>query len=753
MNIFRNLLKSDKGRYLTGKDLDSRERKVLKCLRDEGIDKTLSPESLEGFLEIVKRAHRARQNWFRWQYWRLFDKDRTQVERVAQSNDLLLTEEGLGILAEKVQNRLRVEKLIRDLNEYWPAVGLYEEAGVQSWINDYRQALKARKITEKIPSWPVIEPLLLPKFTDFQQKIFQLFSVTAEWMGHLKIGRTYLTDHQIQAVLQQPEQAEALASALQEDFEALVELDQLKAGLSGTEKDVIGKLESYLQRNPPVSWTTLLDNSLRLAWIEHIEGLYPILRAASNQKLGNLENDLQESIRRKMALSRNMLLLKLREQTYRNIENNRLGNRVTYRDLEHQVTKKRNIWPVRKLLTSFHEEILQLVPCWMASPESVSALFSLEPQFDLVIFDEASQCFAERGIPAIYRAHQTVVTGDDQQLQPSDLYRVRFEDESEEDPDLEVDSLLDLAVRYFPQTQLTGHYRSQSLDLIEFSNRHFYDYSLQLLPDFGVMNLQEPAISYLKTEGIWEKNTNAAEAERVVQLLAKLIREKPGKDIGVVTFNFPQQQLIQDLLDEYALEHRLVIPKTLFIKNIENVQGDERDIIIFSIGYAPDAKGRMALQFGSLNQAGGANRLNVAVTRAREKIFVVTSILPPQLHTEGTLHRGPKLLKQYLEYAWQVSEGAYQPTPRKVEGFRSGQLLKDRLLQTDGGLVKELPFADLTQKQGAQYMGLVLTDDDLYFASLSAKDAHADTHLELEQKDWFVRRVYSREWWKVKLQG
>jgi hypothetical protein len=156
------------------------------------------------------------------------------------------------------------------------------------------------------------------------------------------------------------------------------------------------------------------------------------------------------------------------------------------------------------------------------------------------------------------------------------------------------------------------------------------------------------------------------------------------------------------------------------------------------------------MQFGSLNMQGGENRLNVAITRAREQIFVISSIMPVQLKTEDALHKGPKLLKQYLEYAWQVSEGAYTPAPKPSEGFRASLFLKDQLPAWSNKLMKELPFADLTVKEQHTYHSLVLTDDDLYYQSLSTKDAHAYTPFLLKKKNWPFVRIYSREYWRDK---
>ena len=401
-------------------------------------------------------------------------------------------------------------------------------------------------------------------------------------------------------------------------------------------------------------------------------------------------------------------MLKARERTYENVEFNRLNNMITYRDLGHQATKKRLIWPIRKLVQNFENEVFDLVPCWMASPEAVSAIFPMKQLFDLVIFDEASQCFVEQGIPAMYRGKQIVITGDKMQLSPFDLYKVRWEEDHEEDtdPSLEVDSLLDLSSKYLEQIHLKGHYRSQSLDLIEFSNQHFYNGNLTLLPDKKILDEGKPAIQYEKINGKWSKQINEEEATKVVDIVEKLIKTEAGKGIGIVTFNARQQDLIMDKLENKAFDKGVSFPDDLFVKNIENVQGDERDIIIFSIGYAPDEKGNMSHHFGSLNILKGENRLNVAITRAKEKIIVVSSILPQQLKVEETKNEGPKLFKKYLQYAFSVSNGEFAPATKENTTHRADWYLKHKIQSLEFGqgieleLKEEMPFADLTIKSG-----------------------------------------------------
>ncbi|NJN28022.1 MAG: hypothetical protein HC819_19645 [Cyclobacteriaceae bacterium] len=394
----------------------------------------------------------------------------------------------------------------------------------------------------------------------------------------------------------------------------------------------------------------------------------------------------------------------------------------------------------------------------MASPEAVSAIFPMTRLFDLVIFDEASQCFAEQGIPAMYRGRQIVITGDKMQLSPFDLYKVRWEEDFEDNTDasLEVDSLLDLASQYLMQVQLRGHYRSQSLDLIDFSNQHFYKGKLTLLPDKRILDRKQPAISYIKVNGVWAKQVNDEEAIRVVELVKQLLLEQPDKSIGIVSFNARQQEHILDKLEIFAHQEQVSLPQSLFVKNIENVQGDERDVIIFSIAYAPDEKGKMNHHFGSLNTLKGENRLNVAITRAREKICVVTSIWPQQLKVEDTKNEGPKIFRKYLEYALQVSEAAFRPAQTTRQSHSLDWYLKDKIKQFDFesqhtlDLVEEMPFADLTVKAGNEYLGLILTDDELYHESISIKDMHVFTPFTLAAKNWKFMGIHSREYWHDK---
>jgi hypothetical protein len=723
-------------------------------LAEDGIEFSLEYDRLSLFASSLRKAIESKQSAVSGLWWGMFSKEKKEIEKVAAANGLGIALDDLTRLELKLRNRKELESWLGNASLRVDADFLEELASTpdQQYIRFFQKAEAAADAVVRATLEPWFRMLVSiasdSDLNGFKSVLESLIKWLEAWDRIEQAMSPFLLREQIQHLVAEPEDySQHLLQSLRKDFDSLVDMDRLWKEMSVAEQSVTKVIANESQKhklNTSAALVALFENSVKLAWIEHIETKYLHLRSVTSLKMKQWEEQLQQSILIKQKLSSDITGIKLREATYQDIEKNRLGNRVTYRELGHQVTKKRKIWPIRKLLESYTEEVFSLVPCWMASPEAVSAIFPMqEALFDLVIFDEASQCYAEYGLPAAFRGRQVVVTGDSKQLSPSDLYKIRFEDKAEEEEysaALEIESLLDLAAQSLDQYQLTGHYRSLSLDLIDFSNRNFYKDTLKLLPDFRKINENEPGIQYIKTEGVWKNNINLIEIEKVIELVRDL--SNSGKSLGVVTFNFYQQQAIQDGLERDGVEAR-----DLFVKNIENVQGDERDIIIFSMGYAPDEKGKLSMQFGSLNMQGGENRLNVAVTRARERIYFVTSIWPSQLQTEQTANAGPKMLKAYLEYALEVSEGKFQPAPVSTRQFRTDWLLKDRLLHLQNGYQKELPFGDLTVKEEGVYKGLILTDDDLYHHSKSSKEPHAYLPLLLQLKNWPFRRVYSREFW------
>ena len=731
------------------------ERMIMDCFAREGVETSIPSVLLGHFQKALHRSMKARKGLWSWLRWQLFSKDKIMITRALVANQLQSDKEGFKILEAKLDQRLNFEHNLSKLkNKKW-LLNIPENISIQhftEWFEEQREAIRMKTIYSSIRGLKnLLNPITL-KESDFKNKIHVLIQVLLRFQDELKRWSPYLSIAQITKLSQNPTLAAELIRLLDRDFDSLCEFDRLKKTLSESELQIIRKLKDVSGGSDEEIWQRLFLNSLSLAWIDHIETKHPELRMVSSGKMNSLETELQLQIELKQNLSNEILLLRARERVTDDLEFNRLHNRVSYRDLLHQATKKKKIWPLRKVIGEFEEEIFKLLPCWMASPESVSAIFPMKEIFDLVIFDEASQCFAERGIPALYRGKQAAIAGDSKQLRPGDFYQARWQEEDFEEPDAEVDSLLELTSRYLMTLRLNGHYRSQSLELIDFSNKHFYEGKLQLLPDFHQVNKQEPSIEYIKVEGVWENNSNEIEASQIADLVLKTVRESPLKEIGIVTFNAIQQSLVQDRLEEKFASAQLTIPERLFVKNIENVQGDERDIIIFSIGYAPDKKGKVSAQFGSLNTEGGENRLNVAVSRAREKIIVVSSLWPEQLEVGETKNAGPKLLKGYLLFARQVSMSDFKPYVVEDKKYSQSDQLKKRIAHDVSKSEVELkedafPFYDLTVQQKKLFKGGIFTDDNFYYESLSAKAPHALLPQLLKKKNWPNLRVYSRNYW------
>jgi hypothetical protein len=327
------------------------------------------------------------------------------------------------------------------------------------------------------------------------------------------------------------------------------------------------------------------------------------------------------------------------------------------------------------------DPLFDLRPVWMASPETVAQIFPRKAVFDVVIFDEASQCRLEEALPVLVRGRRVVIAGDPNQLPPTRFFESGLIQSEQEEPETdqelfetqqgEVEDLLAAALNLaIQQCYLDVHYRSRNADLIEFSNQNFYASRLQAIPRHPQNRSRFSPLTLYRVDGIYNKRQNQSEADRVVAIVYDLLKRAEPPSIGIACLNLPQRDLIVEKLDDLAGEdtdfaRRLAAARTrkgqgsfegLFVKNLENVQGDERDHIIISTTYGPDTQGKFYRRFGPLGMAGGGRRLNVLVTRVREQVHLVTSIpseayLSLPVVPEGKSATGAWLLFAYLKYA------------------------------------------------------------------------------------------------------
>ena len=350
------------------------------------------------------------------------------------------------------------------------------------------------------------------------------------------------------------------------------------------------------------------------------------------------------------------------------------------------------------------DPLFDLRPVWMASPETAAQIFPRTALFDVVVFDEASQCRLEEALPVLTRGKRVVVAGDPHQLPPTRFFEsaVVQSDDAEPETDQElfehqqgqIEDLLAAALNLsIMQSYLDVHYRSRYADLIQFSNEHFYRKRLQPLPAHPSRRPAVSPVQMVRVAGVYQRRCNDAEAVKVVEIVRELLDQAEPPSIGIACLNLPQRDLIVEKLDEAAGDDaefgkKLAAARVrrgtgssdgLFVKNLENVQGDERDDIIISTTYGPDPAGKFHRRFGPVGMAGGGRRLNVLVTRARCRVHLVTSIptaeyatLPPV--PDGSAPTGAWLLFAYLQYADRLTAGyAGGPTAsgesaRPVEG-------------------------------------------------------------------------------------
>lgn len=490
--------------------------------------------------------------------------------------------------------------------------------------------------------------------------------------------------------------------------------------------------------------------------------------------------DMDRKIGEKQALCKDKVEEVLQENLKYITESKRRG------DINRIVESKRR-WNLNKFIGRYGYELFKGVRIWLLTPEVVSEILPLEMGvFDVLIFDEASQMYVEKGVPSIYRAKKVIVAGDHKQLRPSSLGVGRIEyGEDEDDPEdevnsaLEEESLLDLARSRYDSILLNFHYRSKYEELIAFSNYAFYGGKLYVSPN--VEEPERPPIEMFKVDGLWEEKSNRAEAEKVVSLLKEFMSTRRSNEtVGIISFNSAQRDLISDVLDEECASDpsfgKAINDEMrrfdngedvgLFIKNIESVQGDERDVIMFSIGYAKNSDGKLMQRFGWLNNRGGENRLNVAISRAKKKIMIVSSFEPEDLQVDNVKNEGPRILKKYLQYARAVSDGDRDladsilrsfgderwSEPDGVESSRTADRVYAALTRKGYTVERNVGIGgyqiDLAVKQNNRFILGIECDSHLYTLPASTRERDYHRQKYLESRGWKIHRVWTPGLWK-----
>ena len=439
--------------------------------------------------------------------------------------------------------------------------------------------------------------------------------------------------------------------------------------------------------------------------------------------------------------------------------------------LNRQIRLRRGHMPIRRLFQEISNLLPLLKPCLLMSPISVAQyLDPAHPPFDLVVFDEASQIPVWDAVGALARGREAVVVGDPKQLPPTSFFSRSDDDGADGDDGIvqDLESILDeCSGAGLPRRHLNWHYRSRHESLIAFSNHHYYGNRLLTFPSPH----RDKGVSLRRIDGRYDRSksrTNRAEAEAVTAEVVRRLAhpELSKRSIGVVTFSAAQQGLIEDLLEaarrdhpeiESFFSHDGTNPEPVFIKNLENVQGDERDVILFSVCYGPDDQGRVSVNFGPLNREGGERRLNVAVTRARWEMIVFSTLRADQIDLSRTRARGVSDLKCFLDYAERgpvaiaeaLSTGAGDDFDSPFEEQVCDELRnKGYTVHSQVGCSGyRIDLAVVDPQAPGRYLLGVECDGANYHSARTARDRDRLRESVLRGLGWQIHRVWSTDWW------
>ena len=424
-----------------------------------------------------------------------------------------------------------------------------------------------------------------------------------------------------------------------------------------------------------------------------------------------------------------------------------------FKILTKEYSKLRRQLPIRVLLEQIFNLVLDIKPVFLMSPLSVSTYLASELNiFDCVIFDEASQIFASDALGSIYRGKQCIVIGDTKQMPPTNFFHATLDGQQEQEVEYDLESILDKASQTFETTSLKWHYRSRSEELITFSNGAFYDWNLITIPQAKQHEKGFGVDFYYVPEGRYDMSTrtNQIEAEKIVEMVFKHF-DTSKESLGVVAFSNVQADLIQSLVDKYRRKHPEYdrffdegYDEPFFVKNLETVQGDERDRIIFSICYGYNEEGKFYQRFGPLNNLGGERRLNVAVTRAKYNVSIVSSVRYLDIK-DKTDAKGVLLLRDYLKFAENVvTDKNYQEIsdPLMLDIKEYIESLGYEVLTKYGSSSFKIDFA--VKKNDEFVLAIMLDGSESYKANL--RDKYRLERMLLKRLGWRYFKLFTTSW-------
>jgi very-short-patch-repair endonuclease/RecA/RadA recombinase len=556
--------------------------------------------------------------------------------------------------------------------------------------------------------------------------------------------------------------------------EGLVERARLLRAIAALDKRGLRELTAWVQTDDGANSRDALPNIANAIFArsltDYVEAHFGrILDAKDGADLDRLRGDIAKIDREMSNLSRGAIREKLVANS-RPPTGNGIGKVGTYTDMSlirHEMNKKRNRVGVRELTTRAGAALIDLKPCWMMSPLAVAQYLNGDFKFDLVVIDEASQMTPENALGAIMRARQVVVVGDTKQLPPSTFFS-KVLDDSDDDEDLRTDSesILDMANTTFtPVRQLRWHYRSRHPSLIAISNKMIYDDQLTIFPAARDGD-PELGVSLIEVEGQYRKGRNVPEARAIVEGAIEHMRSHPDRSLGLASMNKDQTELIMSEFERERARHPHVDAyierwseqddglEEFFVKNLETIQGDERDVIMISTLYGPEAEtGKVYQRFGPVNSVHGHRRLNVLFSRAKEKIVTYSSMKPTDIQTEGKAH-GVAMLRAWLEFSHtgKMHEIATnrRSTDSPFEDFVIAQIEAAgfEAVPQVGASGYRIDIGVRHPDWEYGYILAVECDGAPYHSSKSSRDRDRLRQQVLEGLGWKFHRIWSTDWFR-----
>jgi very-short-patch-repair endonuclease len=515
--------------------------------------------------------------------------------------------------------------------------------------------------------------------------------------------------------------------------------------------------------------TAAFERSFYQKWLARVVQERPSLLNFQTLTHEQRVKEFQELDERVLRENRAELISLMRERLQGNLQKPELHNAMSF--LRRELARQRGLAPLRVTMKQAFPAIRAIKPCFMMSPQTVAQLLeNTEDKFDVVIFDEASQLPTEEAVGTILRGRQLVVVGDPKQLPPTNFFAVQSGTVNvqydEDGLPLYEDSqsiLEEVAGAGVPNSRLKWHYRSAYESLITFSNVSFYDADLYTFPSVETESYDEGLHFEFVADGVYEgKGLNLLEARRVADAVVQHAKTNPDVSLGIGTFNMRQQLAIQDELEqrrrqdpsiEAFFDHSKEEP--FFVKNLENIQGDERDAIFISVTYAKARDGKLRYNFGPLNSENGWRRLNVLTTRARKLMRVFSSIRGEDINTAATTARGAQLLRDFLTYAEHrrldspvLKALAETESPFERDVFQELSQRDVRLVPQVGASGYRIDFGVLDDEVAGRFVCGIECDGAAYHSSETARDRDRLRQQVLEARGWELHRLWSTDWFK-----